>query len=662
MPPQPRTRSGTGTTVEDTILSKHALFVGWAKRSVPTVPAGTARRARLCPPYSPRSQAEHEQHRRGRRVFQLRRKRNDVLGLARSYQDRDVLLPVHRIADRRRIDAGADVETPHLLEGFGVVGREGAVDVAYEHQVAGCSERAGIVRIGELEGCLEFAGGRIDRFQAAVEPLADHGSAAAETLAWLDGAALVGEVLLLDGFDVVTALDGRDVEQAQLRIIGGRLPVLATRVSRAKLLTLRLGATAVRALGIGLAVGVGIIVDRLACLGVEAGRPVHLVGVLLAGDEGAVGAIKRVEVAVAGGVHHELAVLAVDLGVDDRVFGDFVEIIGIIRRVLEAPFDLAVIRAQRQHARGPLVVAGAIFRVPVWPGIADALVERVGLRVIGRGLPHGPAAMLPALLAVLPGLVAGLAGTRDRVRPPRRLAGVEVGCLDVTADAELATGGAHDRQVANDEWRDRQRLADRRVGNLALPRDFTGLLVDGEHPPVERNGNHLVLPQRNAAIIDAAASYVAGPGAVGAGVHLPFDDAFLAGRHVDCVDRAPAVRHIHDAVLDDRRRFQVTEGVASAALEARERHREHRLQVFDGLGVDLLEQREAMTLVVAVMEDPVLRLALRVQGALIRHVGGAHRRERRGHQQRADKRTGERLRRHGFPPIIDRLRLPPVSS
>jgi hypothetical protein len=67
--------------------------------------------------------------------------------------------------------------------------------------------------------------------------------------------------------------------------------------------------------------------------------------------------------------------------------------------------------------------------------------------------------MLPAILAVLPGLVAGLAGPWDRVGAPRRLAGVEVGRFDVAANAELAAGGADNREVAHDERRDSDGLA-----------------------------------------------------------------------------------------------------------------------------------------------------------------------------------------------------------
>src|SRR5262249_49774803 len=149
-------------------------------------------------------------------------------------------------------------------------------------------------------------------------------------------------------------------------------------------------------------------------------------------------------------------------------------------------------------------------------------------------------------------------------------------------------------------------------GDLALPYRFTGCLVDGEHPAVERNGDHFVFPKRNAAVVHATAGNIAGPGAVSAGVHLPLDGALLAGGEVDGIDRAPAVPHIHDAVCDEGGRFQVTRGIAPAALETAQRYRERRLEVLDGIGVDVLEEREAMALIVAMVQKPVLRLLLRI--------------------------------------------------
>src|SRR4029450_7241884 len=119
--------------------------------------------------------------------------------------------------------------------------------------------------------------------------------------------------------------------------------------------------------------------------------------------------------AIARDVDDELTILAVDLGIDDRMLGNLVEIVRIVRGVLETPFDLAVGRIDREHACGPFVVAGPIFRTVVRAGIADALIKRVALRIVGRGLPDRRPAVLPALLAILPGLVARLAGARNRV-------------------------------------------------------------------------------------------------------------------------------------------------------------------------------------------------------------------------------------------------------
>src|SRR5262249_11815587 len=119
--------------------------------------------------------------------------------------------------------------------------------------------------------------------------------------------------------------------------------------------------------------------------------------------------------------------------------------------------------------------------------IADALVDGLGVLVVGRRHPDRGAAVLPALLAVLPGLVTGLARARNGVGAPRLLAGVEVGRVDPAADAELAAGGADDGDVAHDEGRKRHRLADGGLGHLALPQLLPGRAVEREDAAVERN-------------------------------------------------------------------------------------------------------------------------------------------------------------------------------
>src|SRR5207248_947348 len=150
------------------------------------------------------------------------------------------------------------------------------------------------------------------------------------------------------------------------------------------------------------------------------------------------------------------------------------------------------------------------------------------LRIVGRGLPDRAATVLPALLAVLPGLVAGFAGAGDGVGAPHALAGVEVGAVDEAANAEFASGGADDRHIFHDQRRERDGLGDAGIGDLALPHHFAGRLVQREHAAVERDRNDLVLPQSDAAVVDTAAGHVAGEGAVDLGIESPAERALLA--------------------------------------------------------------------------------------------------------------------------------------
>src|SRR5262249_56845630 len=134
-----------------------------------------------------------------------------------------------------------------------------------------------------------------------------------------------------------------------------------------------------------------------------------------------------------------------------------------------------------------------------------------GIGIIGRRHPHRGAAVLPVLLAVLPGLVAGLAGARDSEGAPCLLAGIEVGRVDPAADTEFATGRADDGEVADDERGERHRLAERRLRGLALPHNLAGRTIESEDAAIERDCNDLVFPQHDAALWYAAARDSAGP-------------------------------------------------------------------------------------------------------------------------------------------------------
>ncbi len=85
---------------------------------------------------------------------------------------------------------------------------------------------------------------------------------------------------------------------------------------------------------------------------------------------------------------------------------------------------------------------------------------------------------------------------------------------------------------------------------------------------------------------------------------------------------------------------QIAVLVAAAALVAAERDGEHRLEVLDGVGVDVLELGEPPALVVAVVQQPVVRLLAHVERALVGHVGGADRTERGRNEKRGGQRTG----------------------
>src|SRR5215471_7136285 len=62
------------------------------------------------------SEAEHVEHRGGRRVLQLRCILHDERGLLGAHEHGDVLLAIDRIAYRRRVNPGSGAEAPDFLQ------------------------------------------------------------------------------------------------------------------------------------------------------------------------------------------------------------------------------------------------------------------------------------------------------------------------------------------------------------------------------------------------------------------------------------------------------------------------------------------------------------------------------------------------------------------
>ena len=96
-------------------------------------------------------------------------------------------------------------------------------------------------------------------------------------------------------------------------------------------------------------------------------------------QELAVGAVEHVEVAVAIGLHEQLARPALPGRVDEHERLLRVVVVHIVRRELEMPLQLSGLRIERDDRIGIQVVALPIVADHVRPGIADGPVQRVEL-------------------------------------------------------------------------------------------------------------------------------------------------------------------------------------------------------------------------------------------------------------------------------------------
>ena len=208
--------------------------------------------------------------------------------------------------------------------------------------------------------------------------------------------------------------------------------------------------------------------------------------------------------------------------------------------------------------------------------------------------------------ARLPGLVAFLSRTWDRVEAPRLLAGVGVVGSDEAADAVLAAADADDHLVLHHERRVRDRVAGRRSGDLGLPHLPSGLRVDGNQVGVQRAHEQRLAQDRDAAVVRSAADDAIGIGRVA------IDPEHAAGERVERDDIVRALGDVHHPVNDERRGLPVAgHGRLIHPLQ---------LQVPDVGRRDLIEQAVALTPVAARVGQPVLRLGGRVDQTLRRDL------------------------------------------
>src|SRR6185437_176019 len=102
--------------------------------------------------------------------------------------------------------------------------------------------------------------------------------------------------------------------------------------------------------------------------------------------------------------------------------------------VLVIGLDLAGAGIEPEHGAGIEIVAGVHLTRPR-RGIADAPINGLRVVVVRAGHPGRTAAGLPVV--ALPGVVAGLALTRNGEGPPELLAVLGIEGRDITPDAEL---------------------------------------------------------------------------------------------------------------------------------------------------------------------------------------------------------------------------------
>ena len=189
----------------------------------------------------------------------------------------------------------------------------------------------------------------------------------------------------------------------------------------------------------------------------------------------------------------------------------------------------------------------------------------------------------------------GLAGRRDHVFAPSQLAGRSIERDDEITHAAVAAGSTEDDLVLDRQRRRGELQIRLTVVEVGFPRDLAGFLVGRDHARrIVRNRDDEISPQRRAAVRERDLLL--------ARVHAPHDPARLSGTPIDLIEHAPLIDDVEEAVLRQRRRFEVLVRRGTA-----DRDRVGELEVLDVVLVDLVERRVTLRIIGAVVHQPVLR-------------------------------------------------------
>ena len=151
---------------------------------------------------------------------------------------------------------------------------------------------------------------------------------------------------------------------------------------------------------------------------------------------------------------------------------------GVVRRGLVIPFQLAGFGIEGNDGRRIKVVALALVAVVVGAGIAGRPIEDVELGVEGAREPGDAAGVFDRFSA--PSLRAGLAGFRDGPEAPNLLASLRIPCGDKTARSLFAARCAGYDESIGDEGRGGGVVVLLPIRHFGFPGKFAGETVEGE--------------------------------------------------------------------------------------------------------------------------------------------------------------------------------------
>ena len=139
------------------------------------------------------------------------------------------------------------------------------------------------------------------------------------------------------------------------------------------------------------------------------------------------------------------------------------------------------------------VIAWPLVAHP-WTAVARAPERKLRCRIVRPGDPYRAAARLP-LIALRPRLATRLAGRRNGVRFPERLAAFHVVGSDKTTNAQFTTGGADHHLAVRHERRDRHVVAVPVVFDGRRPHLFTRSRIERDEHGFCRGEEHLATRQ-----------------------------------------------------------------------------------------------------------------------------------------------------------------------